>query len=98
MLVPAPGKLMTPAGTVLPPWPNEQPLHAEVRTLVDIDFDDDGLHFDLGTADVELVDDPHQGLHDLGRRRDDQRIGRHIGPDGDAGIEIGRAGAGGGRS
>ena len=76
----------------------QQPLHAEVGALVDVDFDDDGFDLDLRAADIELVDHAHQRLHDLGRRRDDQRIGGDIRPDGDAGIDIGRAAARGGRS
>ncbi len=94
MLVPAPGRLMTPAGTVLLALSEQQPLHAEIGALVDVDFDDDGFNLDLRTADVELVDDRHQGLHDLGRRRNDQRVGRDIRPNGDAGIDIGAAAAG----
>ncbi len=91
MLVPAPGKLMTPAGTVELALSEQQPLHAEIGTLVHVDFDDDGFNVDLRAADIELVDDRHQRLHDLGRRRNDQRVGGDVRPNGDTGIDIGGA-------
>ena len=80
MLVPVPGRLMMPAGYGAVALPEEQPLHAEVRALVDVDFDDDGFDLNLRAADIELVDHAHQGLHDFGRRGDDQRVGRRRPP------------------
>ena len=71
----------------------EEPLHAEIRALVDRDFDDQRLDLDLRAADIEFVDDRHQVLHDLRRRRHDERIGGHIRPNGHAGIDVGAAGA-----
>ena len=84
---------MTPAGTVLFPCPKSSHCTPEIRALVDVHFNDDGFHLNLRAPDVELVDDAHQGLHDLRRRRNDQRVGRDVGPNRDAGIDIGAAAA-----
>src|SRR6185312_8625096 len=72
----------------------QQPLHAQIRTLVDVHLDDEGLDLYLRAANVELVDHRHQRFHDLGGRRDDERIGCDVRPDGDAGIDIRGAGWG----
>ncbi len=71
----------------------EQPLHAQIGALIDIHLDDQGLHFDLRPADIELVDHRHQVLHDLGRCGHDEGIGGDIRPNRHAGIQVACAAA-----
>ena len=60
------------------------PVDAEVEAIRDVDFDDQCLDQDLGSGDIELLNDRDKGLIGLLARLDDQRVGGGVGAEGDS--------------
>ena len=82
-------KLSEPTPSTLPPSvPELRKLTPISLRALDADLDNDRLHENLHPRDIELSDNPMQGLEILRRGADDQRIRRGIGGDADRDFEV----------